>query len=353
MIRGRPVRFVALLLGGWTSVRITLLVAGQTGPVVPSGPMLAAAPPQAEIHRRLRPMAAVRRSAFVAGASPSPLVVPLRSPIQSGRAGWSAGTADLLLQGALAFVSTPRSGLALGSYAPGAGFAEAEQQLPSSRARADTIDRWHGTAWILWRPEGPATATLAPRLGGSQAGARVDYALAPGALVYGRVTGALERPVATEAAAGVALRPAPSLPVSIGIERRQALSAGARSDFAALVAGGVDSQHLARGLWINGYAQAGVVGTRARDGFIDGRLGVERLVGPSDPTVGGSGRAAIGASLWGGAQPGADRLDIGPRARLDMTVAGMSLRVGAEWRERIAGRARPSSGFALVAGADF
>ncbi|MBS0285465.1 MAG: hypothetical protein JSS15_13700, partial [Proteobacteria bacterium] len=55
---------------------------------------------------------------------------------------------------------------------------------------------------------------------------------------------------------------------------------------------------------------------------------------------------------WGGAQRGAARLDVGPAAGVAVPAA-MPLRISLEWRQRIAGDARPGSGPALSIGADF
>ncbi|HZV57917.1 MAG TPA: hypothetical protein VFF89_09600, partial [Sphingobium sp.] len=70
---------------------------------------------------------------------------------------------------------------------------------------------WSLSAWMLWRPDGGASLAQAPLLGGSQGGVRLDYRLwragTRSLALYGRVTRALERPFAEEAALGLALRP--------------------------------------------------------------------------------------------------------------------------------------------------
>jgi hypothetical protein len=54
--------------------------------------------------------------------------------------------------------------------------------------------------------------------------------------------------------------------------------------------------------------------------------------------------------VWGGAQPGVYRVDAGPR--LSMKIRN-NIRVHADWRQRLAGKADPGSGPALTLAADF
>jgi hypothetical protein len=103
----------------------------------------------------------------------------------------------------------------------------------------------------------------------------------------------------------------------------------------------VSGERVAGGLRLDAYAQAGIVGTRARDLYADGSARVTVPAGPVE----------VGAAVAGGAQPEAARLDAGPVLSLRLPEA--RLRVSAEWRFRIAGDARPGSGPALTIGTDF
>ncbi|MBO9581023.1 MAG: hypothetical protein J7498_09040 [Sphingobium sp.] len=212
---------------------------------------------------------------------------------------------------------------------------------------------WSLTAWALWRRDGTTGLAQAPLLGGSQAGLRLDYRLwGAGSRsfgFYGRVTRALERPFAEEAALGISFRPLEGVPVVLLAERRQRLGDGGRSGFAFMAAGGVGPKDIAPRLAVEGYAQAGVVVAPGSDGFADGRLSIDyRLTRPaSQPDL------AIGIVASGGAQTGVSRLDIGPEVRLRLPAAGGHVRLSAEWRQRIAGRARPASGPAVTLVADF
>jgi len=52
-------------------------------------------------------------------------------------------------------------------------------------------------------------------------------------------------------------------------------------------------------------------------------------------------------------QRGAARLDIGPSLGLALPLGTRTLRLAADWRQRIAGPSRPNSGPALSLGTDF
>jgi len=145
-----------------------------------------------------------------------------------------------------------------------------------------------------------------------------------------------------EASTGVAFRRGP---VSLLAERRFALDRGGRNDWSLTFVAGVDDVRLPHDMRLDGYAQAGLVG---RDGFADGALRVERTVLTSMRD-----RLSVGVGSWGSIQPGVSRLDIGPQLVARVSPAGRPLRISAEWRQRIAGNARPGSGPAITLGSDF
>lgn len=235
--------------------------------------------------------------------------------------------------------------------AASASTQEAPVAVPLAPPAQSPTDRWRGSAWLLWR-EGsatPANAVTAGRLGGSQAGLRLDYDLtphAPGRLAaYGRVSAAINKPASPEGALGVAWQPVRAIPVSLAAERRIALGNGARNANTLMAAGGFGPTPVARGLEAEAYAQAGMVGFRSRDLFIDGKFS---LLSPVTHTP-----FRLGASVSGGAQPQVERLDIGPEVQLRLPLPRLSTRLSVEWRERIAGNAAPASGLAVTLGADF
>ena len=59
---------------------------------------------------------------------------------------------------------------------------------------------------------------------------------------------------------------------------------------------------------------------------------------------------SFGLGVWGGAQPGLSRLDAGPRVTMQMRK---NVKVHADWRQKLAGNARPGSGPALTLSGDF
>ena len=214
-----------------------------------------------------------------------------------------------------------------------------DSALPVPVPAGRSGDRWSGSAWLLWWPASPSGGGVAPLLGGSQLGGRIDYRLSGRLSAYGRFSRALVGPGSEEGALGIAWHPA-GVPAAVMIERRQRLGEGGRNGFAMLVAGGISDREVAPGVRLDSYVQAGVVGVGDPEGFVDSRLGLTGRLGPS---------VSIGAAVYGSAQPGAARIDAGPEVRARR--GGMSVAAG--WRARLAGTARPANGAVVTMFADF
>jgi hypothetical protein len=214
-------------------------------------------------------------------------------------------------------------------------------------ALAPTHGRLSLSAWAIVRGEGGPGLASAGQLGGSQAGIRMRYDLGSGLAAAGRVSGPLRSRLGKEAAVALDWRPMRRVPVTFTIERRTGLDRGGRDAFAAGMFGGFEAS-FPLGIRADGYGQAGVVGAKRRDAYVDGALRIERSL-----IAAGRIRLAAGAGAWGGAQPGASRLDVGPQLVAHVPVGRSGLRIGAEWRMRVAGHGRPNSGAALSIGADF
>lgn len=186
-------------------------------------------------------------------------------------------------------------------------------------------------------------------LGGSQTGARLLYRInrdtARPLWASVRIAAPLRRS-GVEAAVGVEWQPAAGFPVRVLAERRQRVSGDGRSAFALLAHGGVSGVPVAAGFRLDAYAQGGVVGMQRRDLFADGGATLVRPLG-SERGV------AVGAGIWGGAQPSAARLDVGPRITTTLGGAGLNARASLDWRFRIVGDAAPGSGPSLTVGTDF
>ncbi|HYI63268.1 MAG TPA: hypothetical protein VEW71_00130 [Allosphingosinicella sp.] len=320
-----PLRFLALVVGLWICGRAAMLAPGWWTEAQP--PAVAALVSQA-------------RAAEPAAERP----VMSARPLDAGRARIAGrlvppvtGRADpVTARAPFSATPGPASPPIAASPVPGAEARATPILLPRSR-------RWSVSAWLLIRDES-GRPTLAPggTLGGSQAGARVLYRLGGGLALSGRLYAPLGRTGAAEAGAGLDWRPSARLPIHLLAERRQAIGSDGRSAFAATLYGGA-GRDLARGLRIDAYGQAGLVGVRARDPFIDGSVRVFRSLGPVE----------IGGGAWGAAQPGVSRLDAGPSASWRLPVRGANFRLQADWRFRIAGDAVPGSGPALILAADF
>lgn len=348
-----PLRFLGLVVGGWIGVRLILLYGPALQAVPSPAPVApAVAPPLASDGgaRRADPAPFADPPAPTAPASPPRLALLAdRTPAAPARAdaGDAIGprgppAASITQANARAFPFDPSAIAIDDGGAPGGDGAQpglvAPPPIPGRR-------RWSASAWLLARSgEGGALAP-AGTLGGSQAGARLLYGLNGGGphplALAARIYTPLRRPKGTEAAIGVDWRPT-SAPVHLLAERRQAIGREGRSAFSLTLYGG-HSLALPHDFRLDSYAQAGVVGARRRDGFVDASA---HLSAPA-------GRFELGGGLWGAAQPGVARIDAGPSAALRLPAGRTTLRLSADWRFRLAGHAKPASGPALTLAGDF
>jgi hypothetical protein len=210
---------------------------------------------------------------------------------------------------------------------------------------------WSLGGWLYLRGGEPGAVpdglAAGGQIGGSQAGVRLEHGFGGTGRTraYGRGVIATERPRQRELALGLAHAPFADVSFDVAVERRVAVGREGRDAFAAMVAGGVSEARLPAGFRLDVYAQAGVVGARRRDGFADGAIVVDRLLH--------GGPLRIGALAAGAVQPDAARVDVGPRLTLGLPALGQGARVALDWRQRVAGNARPDSGPSLTLAADF
>lgn len=212
---------------------------------------------------------------------------------------------------------------------------------------------WSLGGWLYLREgSGAAPGGIAAggQLGGSQAGMRLAYGFGESGRLraFGRATVAVERARQRELAFGLVYAPLAQLPVDIALERRVAVGREGRDAFAAMVMGGVSDVPMPAAFRLDAYAQAGVVGARRTDLFADGAVVIDRRLGADERSP-----LRLGALAAGAAQPGAERVDVGPRLTLRLPEVGKGGRIALDWRHRIAGDARPDSGFALTLAAGF
>jgi hypothetical protein len=209
------------------------------------------------------------------------------------------------------------------------------------------LDRVQVAAWALLRGQqgqvlGPSSLASGGQLGGSQAGARLTYAVTREVAASLRTSSDVGRR-GGEVAAGVRVHPVGWLPVWITAERRQRLGSegGGRNAFAIFAEGGLYQQPLPWQFALDAYLQGGVVGLHSRDLFVDGAMTATRPL---------FGKFSAGLGVWGGAQPGLYRVDAGPRVSIKVRD---NVRVHLDWRQRLAGNAEPGSGPAVTLAADF
>ena len=200
------------------------------------------------------------------------------------------------------------------------------------------FDRLQLSTWAMLRGT-PGQASLAGTgtLGGSQAGARLLWRFNPHLAASLRTTAPVNSQRGGEAAIGVRYQPFTSIPVAITAERRKAFGqyGAGRNAFAAFVEGGLYGRPLPLSSSLDAYLQAGIVGARTRDWFVDGQAAVTRPIYRN---------FSAGLGVWGGAQPGLSRLDAGPRVSMRV---GSRMRVHLDYRHTLVGNAQPGSGGAL------
>ena len=233
----------------------------------------------------------------------------------------------------------------------------------AARRAQPAQSHWSADGWLLLRPGGnsfnapgaglPGTVVPAGFYGGSQSGLILRYFLAPGSkfnpALYLRGSSGIERPRGEELAAGVSMRPIPGLPVRLMAEGRvtRTLNGTIVRPAAALVSE-LAPARLPLGMRGEAYVQAGYVGGRGATAFVDGQARLEH------PLFRAAGFALrTGGGVWGGAQRGASRLDLGPTATLAFHLGPVATRVSADYRWRVSGNAAPGSGPVLTLSAGF
>lgn len=202
-------------------------------------------------------------------------------------------------------------------------------------------DRWSASGWMVARAgRGIGAAPGGGQLGGGQAGMRLSYLLVPQQriAVFTRFTAPLSGK-GREMAVGAEWQPL-RLPLRLVAEQRIGLD-GVPGGPGIGVVTGVDA--AAGPLRIEGYGQTGMVFRTQSEPYADGAVRVMH------PVEEGPVSLSLGVGIWGAAQRGAQRLDLGPGA----TLSHRSMRVSLDWRQRVAGQARPGSGLAFTLGGDF
>jgi hypothetical protein len=340
---GRSLRFVALVGFGWTAARV-LLVWQDTGSLPAAIRALAPIAPAT---------AAVEADALVGPEMDAPSTVRMMLPPPARRASRPAEVRHATT----------------GATASASAFAPADPAVGASampvNAAAASIDpvprglnpvalppaliarsRLSVSSWLIARGgRGIGVGPGSPQLGGSQGGVRVDYGIGRTLALTGRAA-APAAGAGRELSLGVAWRPI-GVPVRIVAEQRFALDGGG-SGPALGISGGVDALPLAAGFSLEGYGQGGAIVRRGLEHYADASARATRPLAD----LGGV-TLDVGTGVWGGTQRGVSRLDVGPTVGARVPLVGRTLRISLDWRQRIAGDARPGSGPALSMGSDF
>ncbi len=359
--RGQPVLFLGLLVAGWFLLRLVTWQDPWLYPVemVPSSvepesdrgaPRAAARHQAAQAEAEVEVDAAGRRRGQARGETPA--VVPHHRPI-----GLLPASANPAIGPASPWAATG----GLRSTAQEAADRPAERTLVGAQDRPPHLpdarsQKWRFDGWLMLR-EGSSSATGSgagpASYGASQAGALLSYRLASGLAIapalFARASRALGSSDESEVAAGVRIRPIAQVPLDAHAEIR-ATARGSATELrpAMFVAGGFDGVALPARLTASGYGQAGWVGGTYATGFVDGRAVIDRQIGASERAA-----VALGAGVWGGAQRGGGRLDLGPSMRFDLRLAGRNARIAVDYRRRVAGAAEPGSGAVLTLSTGF
>lgn len=276
------------------------------------------------------PLPASMRPAAAAGRGPGwEQVEPTPRPLYEG---WGMAKPPETVRLAASTIESQPAAAAAGTV-PG----------PAGVPLAKRFDRLQLSAWALLRGSaGPGNLATGGTLGGSQVGARLSYNFSPSLAATLRSSSSVGGIRYAEVAAGVRWQPMASVPITLTVERRQALNRwGGRDAFALFAEGGLYQTPIFGLANLDLYAQGGLVGLNSRDLFFDGAATVTRPVWKN---------WSAGLGVWGGVQPGLYRVDAGPRLSMDV---GRGVRLHADYRQRLAGQAMPASGPALTIAGDF
>lgn len=227
------------------------------------------------------------------------------------------------------------------------------QDLDAGRADASRIgdlgSKWSAYGYIFGRSGSGSANALGARYGGSQAALQAAYRINSGEKIgwdaVVRVQTALNSDD-KELAAGVRVKPLRTVPISVIAEHRFRPSSA--DGFAFYAAGGKSAIELPIDFKLNIYGQAGLSTAGDDTLFFDAQAVAERPIHTS-----GNVTVSAGAGAWGGGQSDAQRLDVGPSVSFTLSSGNQNYRLSGDWRERVSGNAAPDSGVAITLSTDF
>lgn len=362
---------LALVLTAWTGARAVWW----ENPFAPLRVMLAS--PIAALDPASDATAEARQTRdLVAAALPDGVAAPLpkspyaldaraqpHSPSMIGQRASLAAAQQVLWHTALRqplWQNASLSGFSLGSRAAQSPppFLPPQRPAPPNPGKRS---RWSLDAWAFWRQGSNASPVSQGRLpiyGASQVGTLLQYRVAANAArdprLYVRGYRALVTDGESELALGASIRPVAVLPLRLAGELRYTDAAFTNElRPAAYVVTELPPVRLPYGAQLEAYGQAGWVGGTSATAFADGQTSVTHQVDAVAKATREALRFSLGAGAWGGAQDDAQRIDVGPTIRLDLTLGEVPARISVDWRERVGGQAGPDSGVAATLSARF
>ena len=384
--RGQPLVALILVLGSWVSARAMMFDASEIPLVHPLAGLSAdAASPIATRYPSLRtepepappvglsraplalfepdysllsdPVPAPAMAAYPAMHAPAGAGIRHLSQAFAPVGGWSLfpNTASNQLSPAMAPLTAAQPRSRLAALQPVS--AAPQSADPAGQEPQYAGSRWSADSWMLWRRGSRTRLTggvLTPSYGASQAGSVLRYRLMRNSAhrpsAYLRITSALDSSAEREASLGLSARPFARIPLVAAAEARLTSTPGRRMIRpAGFIVTELPPFALPLGLRGEAYGQAGYVGGKFATPFADGQLRADRaFLSLAEFDV------RLGAGLWGGAQKGASRLDAGPSLTIGSALGrSASMRLAADWRFRVAGKAAPGSGPAVTLSAGF
>lgn len=242
----------------------------------------------------------------------------------------------------------------------------AAQPLPVVQPSAD---RWALDVFGFYRQGSSAlsiTQGRRPIYGASQLGAKLHWRARPSSShdprLFARAYHALVTGGESELALGASARPLGSVPVRAFGELRVTRNPGVSEDAvapqtrlrpAAYAATEIPPVRLPLGLSLEAYAAGGYVGGAQGTLFADGQSVLTRQLTRIGNPNSSSAAVSVGAGVWGGAQKGVHRVDVGPTLRFDVNIGDVPARLSVDYREQVAGDADPDSGVAATVSTRF
>lgn len=370
---GQPLIAFALILALWIGARIVLWQS--PFPVFAAAEQIFAHGPHAPLPTGKAslptpgPVRKLAASGLHGGTRPAPATLRLPVPHSGGfqdrvelaaerfRASSGGGLGHhLLLMNALSWPAASSlgfSGSTILSVAP--ALRQQPGRAPANTAR-ERPPRWSADSWLFLHSADSGIAKAGVTFGtygASQAGAVLRYRLRPESAIdpkaYVRLVQALAEPNQSDAALGLSVRPFASLPIAAMAEVRATRIGDATEIRPALLAvTEMNPLELPFDTRMSVYGQAGYVGGTFATAFADGHAVIDHAVTEFDLA-----ELRAGAGVWGGAQRGVHRVDLGSTMQAQMRLADVPMTIAVDFRHRIEGNAEPQSGMALTVSTSF